>query len=220
MGVDLFTDNVLYNLVDNHAAMLCASLLHSEIVESLCHLGTRGSPHIADKARVLLVEFLRTLAHILPEQHCAELLNAPSLIEFSTSACRGMTNRAHKARQLPSSLAEAFSVAPRQFRVSPTGVPEHTGLSTLRAKMSTQLAQEEGAGGNTGSIHSGVSGERLHSSTKEDGSSISFNSPVPVTRAPVRLGSCRFAQWGSTSHFVDPIVSGACIREDQAPSGT
>ena len=162
VGVDTFIDNVLYNVVDNYAAILSCALIHSEIVESLCYLGTRGSYHLANKARVLLVEFLRTLSHILPDKTCTNFLNIPALVEFSTSIhAGGMTNRAHKSRQLLCSLADAFSVAPRHFRVSPEVVPEPMAISDQgKFKQGHSKgpfgSQEEGSNSGVGQV-SGVS---------------------------------------------------------------
>jgi hypothetical protein len=208
IGVDSFVDNVMYNVADNYSAVLCSALLHSEMVESLCYLGTRGSLEISDKARVLLIEFLRTLAHILPEQNCAELLNVPSLIEFSTGVhSGGMTNRAHKARLLLTSLAEAFSVAPRQFRVSPSGVPSHAGLSVLGFKPGNSAGEELAGGDSSHAIHSGVSGDRvmLVSSSaahaKEDHIFYQFRFAGAGVQSQLPL--CAMGEY--LKHFVDPL---------------
>ena len=207
----------MFYLVDNHAAMLCSSLLHSEVVESLCYSEHRSTPLVADKSRILLVEFLRTLAHILPERNCAELLNAPSLIEFSTSIHAGaMSNRAHKARQLLSSLADAFNVAPRQFRVSPTEVRGNIGLTTLmtRYKMNQSANTDDGTISNNGSMHSGVLGERIAS--RDDGNFYLFQFAGAHDSDSNELGQLPLCAVGEhLKQFVDPMVSGIFLRNSK-----
>jgi len=62
---------------------------------------------------------MRTISHILPDEHCAQLLNMPSLMQFSSLTRASNTNiRAHKASEMLEVLADAFTVAPRDYRCS------------------------------------------------------------------------------------------------------
>ncbi len=117
-----YVDSVIYNAFDNYTALLCSALIHCELIESLSHMGTHGESELAAKARWLLVEFMRTVGNILPEGRCSELLELPALIEFSSStlARPGMTSRAFKSSQLLEMIANAFTVAPRDFQFSHT----------------------------------------------------------------------------------------------------
>ena len=110
-----YVDLTLYNALDNYAAFLCCAFLHADTLLSLTHLGTHGDVTLAFKARWLLVELLRSISHILPDEYCAELLNMPSLLQFSSLT----TMRAHKASEMLELLADAFTVAPRDYRCSP-----------------------------------------------------------------------------------------------------
>jgi len=114
-----YVDNVLWNALDNYAAFLCCALLHAEAPLSLAHLGTHGDTYISSKARCILVEIMRTISHILPDEHCAQLLNMSTLMEFSSLTRASNTNiRANKASEMLELLADAFSVAPRDYRCS------------------------------------------------------------------------------------------------------
>lgn len=206
VGVDTFIDNVLYNVVDNYAAIVCCALIHSEVVESLCYLGTRGPLHLANKARVLLVEFLRTLAHILPEASCVDFLSIPSLVEFSTSIhAGGMTNRAHKAGQLLSALADAFSVAPRHFRVSPACVPDPVASSDLNSHNKRNYKRGLGSyedGGKSGA------GQASGVSDKDRDPFYQFlvaGTDAQGTDARGQLSLCEASE--HLKHFYDPYLS-------------
>lgn len=103
----------IYNMMDNYKALLCSSFLHSNLIESLYFLGVNGANAIAQKSRRLMVNFLRIMAYIFPEDMCSELLTIPSLIEFAASvASSKTTKRAHKSTQILLSLAEAFTLMP------------------------------------------------------------------------------------------------------------
>lgn len=107
----------IYNIMGSYSALLCCAFIHAEIIESLCFLGVHGELKLATKSRALLVEILRTIARIFPEERCAELLTVPSLIEFAAAASEKATaNRAHKASQILSALADAFSMVPATMR--------------------------------------------------------------------------------------------------------
>ena len=111
--------DTLHNITGSYSALLCCAFIHSEIIDSLCFLGVHGEQFIAAKSRNLLVDVLRTIARILPEDRCAELLTVPSLIEFAAAASeRTMANKAHKASQMLSALADAFSILPARTNKS------------------------------------------------------------------------------------------------------
>lgn len=102
------------NLLDNLSALLCCAFLHVDLVGSLFELCTNAKLAIAAKSRRLLVNFLRILADVLPENSCSELLTNPTLINIASSlgSSSGSSSRAHKASQLLVDLAEAFSIMP------------------------------------------------------------------------------------------------------------
>ena len=127
MGGEVYSDNVVYNLLDSYAAILSAAFIHSELIESLCYLSTHGDLQLSGKARNLLVDLLRTIAHVFPESKCAALANVPNLISYSTIFSNAfnlktsmLSYRASKANALLNHIADAFSVAPREFRVIPS----------------------------------------------------------------------------------------------------
>ena len=100
-------------MMDNYTALLCCVFLHSNVIESLYFLGINGPNLIAQKSRRLMVNFLRTMAYIFPEDMCSQLLTIPSLLEFAATVNGGKsTKRAHKSSQILISLAEAFTLMP------------------------------------------------------------------------------------------------------------
>lgn len=105
--------DMIYNLMDNYTALICCAFLHVDLIKSLYFLGMNGTVPLAMKSRDLLVDFLRTLAHILPDSRCSELLTIPSLLEVASTVGGGsVTRRAHKSSQILVALADAFSVMP------------------------------------------------------------------------------------------------------------
>ena len=138
-------EHTLINIMDSYSAALCCALIHAELIESLCHLATHGEPMLAAKASWLLVELLRTVAQVLPEGRCAELLDVPALIEFSSSTrARMMTNRAHKASKLLENIADAFTTAPREFRMGHSLPIQYSGSYIYTNSLKAQGGDKSG----------------------------------------------------------------------------
>lgn len=133
----------IYNLMDNYTALLCCVFLHSNVIESLYFLGINGPNLIAQKSRRLMVNFLRTMAYIFPEDMCSQLLTIPSLLEFAAavSSCRS-TKRAHKSSQILISLAEAFTLMPYK-QISGNHI---SGLSSMAPKRPSLHSANSGGG--------------------------------------------------------------------------
>ena len=62
MGGEVYSDNVVYNLLESYAAILSAAFIHSELIESLCYLSTHGDLHLSRNARPQNVLFLKTFS--------------------------------------------------------------------------------------------------------------------------------------------------------------
>lgn len=132
----------IYNMMDNYTALLCCVFLHSNVIESLYFLGINGPNLIAQKSRRLMVNFLRTMAYIFPEDMCSQLLTIPSLLEFAAavSGCKS-TKRAHKSSQILISLAEAFTLMPYK-QISGNHI---SGLSSMTPKRPSLLSANANA---------------------------------------------------------------------------
>lgn len=103
----------VFNLLDNLSALLCCAFLHVDLIDALFVLSTDAKVNIANKSRNLLVNFLRILSEVLPENACAELLTNPTLIDVAASlGPTRSSNKAHKSSQLLIDLAEAFTIMP------------------------------------------------------------------------------------------------------------
>eukprot|EP01039_Chlorochromonas_danica_P002589 gene2589-2831_t len=103
----------VYNLLDNVSALLCCAFLHVDLINSLFVLSTEARVGVAVKSRKLLVNFLRILSEVLPENACAELLTNPTLLDISIAlGSNRSANRAYKSSQLLMDLADTFSVMP------------------------------------------------------------------------------------------------------------
>lgn len=101
----------IFNMLDNYTALVCCSFLHANLVPSLFFLGSNGVMSLASKSRALMVNYMRILANIFPENKCSDLLTIPALLEFAAAA-HVSTSRAHKASQILLALADAFSLMP------------------------------------------------------------------------------------------------------------
>jgi hypothetical protein len=109
-----FEFDTVYNLIDNYSALICCSMLHVELIQTLFVLGTEGQRPIAVKSRKLLVIFLKILSNVLPENLCSSLLTSPSLIEIASSARYSTVSpsKTYKASLILLEIANTFSIMP------------------------------------------------------------------------------------------------------------
>jgi len=126
-GEETLSDPI-YNLMDNYAALLCCSVIHAKLIDSLCFLATHAESSLATKSRDLLVDILRTASNIFPEGNCSDLLAMPFLIEFASAAwTNNLSSRAEKASHVLLAMTEAFSATSiEQFHLYQYKSPEHT----------------------------------------------------------------------------------------------
>ena len=107
---NMLDDDPVFNMIDSYAAILCSAFMYCQIFDSLCYVGTHGTSVLAKKSRDLLVNLLRVVSGIFPENTCSGLLAVPSLIVFSTTTGnKSFPDRAHKASEILGSLVDIFS---------------------------------------------------------------------------------------------------------------
>ncbi len=108
--------DLIHNLLDNYAAILSCSLMHCNLLESLCSLGTLSvDPSVSNKSRIVLIEFLQIASRIFPEKSCVEILTNHALVDYATSLSIDSfgSSKATKASQILAQLAYSFSIAPQ-----------------------------------------------------------------------------------------------------------
>ncbi len=147
-GADSSFDPI-FNLLDNYTALLCCSFLYANLISSLFFLGSNGVVALAAKSRLLMVNYLRVLANLLPESRCSELLTMPALIECAAAA-NAQTSRAHKASQMLIALADAFSLMPYK-QVSGSHVSGLTTNLAVGARLRSSSAAPAPRGANASS---------------------------------------------------------------------
>ena len=107
---NMLDEDPVFNMIDSYAAILCSAFMYCQIFDSLCYVGTHGTSVLAKKSRDLLVNLLRVVSGIFPENTCSGLLAVPSLIVFSTTTGnKSFPDRAHKASEILGSLVDIFS---------------------------------------------------------------------------------------------------------------
>ena len=109
-----FEFDTVYNLMDNYAALICCSLLHVDLIQTLFVLGTEGQRPVAIRSRKLLVVFLKILSNVLPENVCAKLLTSPALIELASAVGQKAVSptKTYKASLILLEIANTFSIMP------------------------------------------------------------------------------------------------------------
>lgn len=103
--------DLMYNLMDHYAAILCSAFMHVDVISSLCYLGSHAETKLAAKACTLLVNILTIICGIFPEEKCTELLEIPALVEYAATVSDSnlMVTRSMKANAILKSVADAFS---------------------------------------------------------------------------------------------------------------
>lgn len=106
--------DLIHNLFDNYAAILSCSLMHCNLLESLCSLGTLSTDStVSNKSRVVLIEFLQIASRIFPEKNCVEILTNHALVDYASALSIDSisSSKSTKASQILHQLANSFSIA-------------------------------------------------------------------------------------------------------------